>query len=240
MNIDRHLQQLRLHGMNRVWQSLIERHQQDKTTLGEGLELMLQAEVDDRYNRRYERLRKNAGFRYSAALEEIQPDPSRGLDPTTINRLATGQYLDKGQSILITGATGCGKSFLASALGHQACAQGKKVVYYNTQKLFAKTKLARLSGTILKFQEKIAKMDLLILDDFGMQTFDQSHRLDLMELIEDRHARASTIIASQLPVSSWHDIIGEETIADAILDRFAHTAHRIELKGESQRKKTMK
>jgi DNA replication protein DnaC len=137
----------------------------------------------------------------------------------------------------ITGSTGCGKSFLASALGHQACAQGHKVAYYNVQKLLLKTKISRIEGTILKFFEFISKTDLLILDDFGLTHLEQQQQLDLMEMIEDRHGTSSTIIASQLPVSSWYDVIGEETIADAILDRLVHTSYRVELKGESLRKK---
>ena len=151
--------------------------------------------------------------------------------------LATGEYLSKGEAILITGASGCGKSFLASALGHQACAQGYKVVYYNAQKLLLKTKMARIEGTIFKFFENLSKADLLILDDFGLSHLEQQQQLDLMEMIEDRHGKASTIIASQLPVANWYDVIGEETIADAILDRLVHTSYRIELKGESLRKK---
>jgi len=138
---------------------------------------------------------------------------------------------------LITGATGCGKSFLASALGHQACAQGYKVAYYNIQKILQKAKMCRVEGTILKFFDSIAKADLLILDDFGLTHLDQQQQLDLMELVEDRHGRASTVVASQLPVSNWYDVIGEETIADAILDRLVHVSYRIELKGESLRKK---
>jgi DNA replication protein DnaC len=129
------------------------------------------------------------------------------------------------------------KQYLASALGHQACAQGYKVAYYNVQKLLLRTKMARLDGTIYKFLERLSKTDLLILDDFGLTHLEQQQRLDLMEIIEDRHAKASTIIASQLPVASWYDVIGEETIADAILDRLVHSSYRIELKGESLRKK---
>lgn len=239
MQIDNQLTQLRLHGMGRVWKSLQETQKHQELSLAEGLDLMLQAEADDRDNRRFERLRKNARFRYQASVEELKMDASRGMDPVLINNLATGGYLAKGQSVLITGATGCGKSYLASALGHQACAQGRKVAYYNAQKLLLKTKMARLDGSILKFQEKTAKMDLLILDDFGLTHLEKQQRIDLMELIEDRHGRASTIIASQLPVSSWYEIIGEKTIADAILDRLIHTSHRIELKGESLRREKL-
>ena len=159
------------------------------------------------------------------------------MDKSQVSQLVTGEYITKGEPVLITGATGCGKSFLASALGHHACAQGYKVAYYNVQKLLIKTKMARVDGTIYKLFEQLAKTDLLVMDDFGLTHLEKQQQLDLMEIIEDRHARKATIIASQLPVSSWYNIIGEETIADAILDRLVHTSHRIELKGESLRKK---
>jgi len=197
----------------------------------------LQAEQQDRENRRFDRLQKNARFRYQASVDEIRYDASRGIDKALIARLATGEYLSRGESVLVTGATGCGKSFIASALGHQACAQGYKVIYFNMQKLLMKTKMSRAEGSIFKLFERISKTALLILDDFGLTHLEQQQQLDLMEMIEDRHAKTSTIIASQLPVSSWFDVIGEETIADAILDRLVHTSHRLELKGESQRKK---
>lgn len=228
---------LRLHGMGRSWQALVETRRHHELTLSEGLELLLQAEEQERSNKRFDRLQKNARFRYQASIEELQFDASRGIDKSLISALATGDYLSKGESVLITGATGCGKSYLASALGHQACAQGYKVAYYNIQKILLKAKMSRVEGTILKFFDNIAKADLLILDDFGLTHLDQQQQLDLMELIEDRHGRASTLIASQLPVSNWYDVIGEETIADAILDRLVHVSYRIELKGESLRKK---
>jgi DNA replication protein DnaC len=126
---------------------------------------------------------------------------------------------------------------MASALGHQACSQGYKVAYFNVQKLLLRTKMSRIEGTIIKFFEKLSKNNLLILDDFGLTHLEQQQRLDLMEMIEDRHGLSSTIIASQLPVANWYDVIGEETIADAILDRLVHSSYRIELKGESLRKK---
>ena len=237
MQIESQLNRLRLHGMSRTWQALQETRRQHELSLSEGLELLLQAEEQERTNSRFERLRKNARFRYQASVEELTMDASRGMDKSLISALATGEYLSKGESVLITGATGCGKSFLVSALGHQACAQGYKVAYYNMQKLLLKTKISRIEGTIVKFFENLAKADLLILDDFGLTHLEQQQQLDLMEMIEDRHGKSSTMIASQLPVASWYDIIGEETIADAILDRLVHTSYRIEFKGESLRKK---
>jgi len=229
--------ELRLRGMKRSWETLVETRQHNDLSLSEGLQMLLQAEKLDREQRRFDRLRKNAKFRYQASIEELRKDSSRGIDQTLINALATGKYLDNGESIIITGATGCGKSFIASALGHQACAQGYKTAYFNMQKLTKQLKIARLEGSIVSFFLKLAKTHLLILDDFGLTHLEKQQQLDLMEIIEDRHTRHSTIIASQLPVASWFDIIGEATIADAILDRLVHTSHRIELKGESMRKK---
>ena len=237
MQIESQLTRLRLHGMSRSWQALLETRKSHELSLSEGLTLLLQAEEEDRSNRRFEQLKKNARFRYQASVEELRLEASRGLDKGLVLSLATGEYLAKAESVLISGATGCGKSFLASALGHQACAQGYKVAYYNVQKLLLRTKMARLDGTIYKFLERLSKTDLLVLDDFGLTHLEQQQRLDLMEIIEDRHAKASTIIASQLPVASWYDVIGEETIADAILDRLVHSSYRIELRGESLRKK---
>lgn len=223
--------------MTRSWQTMVETRQMHELSLSQGLELLLQSEVQQRSNRRFDRLQKNARFRYQASVEELSFDASRGLDRSLITMLLTGEYLEKGESILVTGAAGCGKSFLVSALGHQACAQGYSVGYFNVQKLLLRAKMARVEGTILKFFDKLAKTNLLILDDFGLTHLEGQQQLDLMEMIEDRHGKASTIIASQLPVANWFDIIGEETIADAILDRLVHSSYRIELKGESLRKK---
>ena len=197
----------------------------------------MQAEAEERTHRRFERLKKSAQFRYQSTVEELNLEASRGINKDQITELSTGTYLEKGESVLITGATGCGKSFLASALGHQACSQGHKVLYFNTQKLLMKTKMTRIDGSFLKFFDKLAKASLLILDDFGLAHLDKKQQIDLIEIIEDRHGKSSTIIASQLPVVSWYDIIREATIADAILDRLVHTSHRIELKRESLRKK---
>ena len=237
MEIELQLNQLRLHGMSRSWKALLETRRHHELSFTEGIAMLLQAEETERQSKRFERLQQNARFRYQASIQELHMDASRGVDKSLITSLATGEYIVKGEAVLISGATGTGKSFLASALGHQACAQGHKVVYYNLQKLLLKTKMSRIDGTIYKFLEKLTKANLLIVDDFGLSHLEQQQRMDLMEIIEDRHASTATIIASQLPVASWYDVIGEETIADAILDRMVHTSYRIELKGESLRKK---
>lgn len=236
-DIQTQLNQMRLHGMAAAYQTLTETRQLQKLDLNEGLDLLLQSEALDRQNRRFKRLEYKADFRYKASIEELKTDAARGLSSQLIATLATGNYIKNGESVLITGATGCGKSFLASALGHQACLQGLSVAYYNAQKLMLQLKLSRLDGTIIRLFEKLSKTRLLIIDDFGLTHLEHQHQIDLMEIIEDRHAKMSTIIASQLPVASWFDVISEETIADAILDRLVHTSHRIELKGESLRKK---
>jgi len=235
--IENQFSNLRLHGMNSQWKALTETREHTQLSLSEGLEVLLQAEEQDRANRRFQRLNGNARFRYQASIEELLYDPKRGVDKSQITQLATGDYIAKGESMLITGATGCGKSFMACALGHHACSQGYKVFYFNSQKLWIQTKMARIDGTIFKLFDKIAKADLLIIDDFGLCHLEKQQQMDFMEIIEDRHGKTSTIIASQLPVASWYEIIGEATIADAILDRLVHTSHRIELKGESLRKK---
>lgn len=236
-NIEFHFSDLRLNGMRKSWQALLDTRRQHELSLTEGLQMLLDAELIERTNRRSDRLVKTAKFRYQATLEQIRYDTARGLDKNLITDLATGQYIKDGASIIITGSTGCGKSYLASALGHHACAQGFKVAYYNVQKLMMKTRMARVDGSIYKFFEKTSKTDLLILDDFGLTHLEKQQQLDFMELIEDRHQSKATIIASQLPLPSWFDIIGEETIADAILDRLAHSSFKIELKGDSLRKK---
>lgn len=235
--IDLKLRQMRLAGMARGWQALNETKQVFDLSFSEGLEILIEREEEERKNNRFNRMIKGARFRYQASLEELSYEPSRGLNKSIISDLATCAYIARGESVLITGATGCGKSFLASALGHQACLHGHNVIYFNTQKFMLRTKMARSDGSILKYFDKIAKASLVILDDFGLTRMEQQQQFDLMEIIEDRHGKASTIIVSQLPVTSWFDVISETTIADAILDRLVHSAYRIELKGESMRKK---
>lgn len=232
------LKNLRMPGMAQCWLSLEETRKADSLSLSDGLQLLLQAEKDQRKGNRNARLIKEARFRYQASVEEIMFDASRGMDKSKVMQLASCEYVRRGVSVLITGATGTGKSWLATALGYQACLSGLHVSYFNMQKLFERITMARIEMTLPKFFTKIAETDLLILDDFGMKVLEGQQLLDFMEVIEDRHARKSTIIISQLPVSNWYDLMkANTTAADAILDRIVHTAQRFELKGESLRKK---
>ena len=190
-----------------------------------------------RHNRRIERSIKNARFHYKSNIESINFDESRNLDRNLVLRLAGCEFVEKNENILITGSTGVGKSYLGTALGYQACIEGFKVSYFNINKLFAKLKMAKTDGSYLRELAKIQRQEVTILDDFGLQALDSQNRITLLELIEDRHNNGSVIVTSQIPVQGWYDIIGEKTIADAILDRLIHQSHRLELKGESMRKK---
>jgi len=230
------MSQMKFYGMHQAYQTLLDSNQHHSLTNDEVVSMLIQAEWEDRENRKVNRYLRTARFRYQASIEEVNFTASRGLDKTQLLRLADCSFIQKKQNILITGPTGVGKSYMASALGHQACIQGYKTLYFNTQKLFPQLNMFKADGSYLKQMSKIEKHDLLILDDFGLQPLDNNARMMLMEIIEDRHGRKSTIIASQLPVAKWYEIIGDSTVADAILDRMVHTAHRLELKGGSLRK----
>ncbi len=231
------LEEMRLSGFSRVYREMQETGINKDFTIDEVIAHLVQAEWDDRYNRRLQRLIKNAKFRYQASMEQVDYITKRSLDKVLMLRLSSCEWIKRKQSIIISGSTGLGKSFLASALGHQACQQGYKVYYRNCSKLFDQLKMAKADGSYINEINRIEKLDLLILDDFGLKPLDNNQRLILLELLEDRHGKRSTIITSQLPVKSWYDVIGEPTIADAILDRLAHSSHRIELDGDSLREK---
>lgn len=231
------MRRLRLFGMYHTFKSSMESPRQEPFTADEMTALLVDSEWDDRHNRSIERGLRNARFRYKATVEQIDYTSDRGLDKNQLYRLADGSFISKCENLLITGSTGTGKSFVASALGHQACQIGYKVQYANTLKLLAQIKMAKVDGSGIKELNRIERQDLLILDDFGIQPFDHQSRAALLEIIEDRHAKHSTIFTSQLPVKQWYEVIGEKTVADAIMDRIVHNAHRIELKGESLRRK---
>lgn len=231
------MSKMRFHGMMEAYRTILDSNRHHDLNPEELVNHLLQAEWEERENKKIDRLYRTAKFRYSATVEELEFSPQRGLDKMHILRLADMSFVKRKENVLVTGATGSGKSYIASALGNQACMQGIRTQYYNTTKLFSKLKMMKADGSYLKEIARIEKQDLLILDDFGIQQLDQMARMALLEIIEDRHGRASTIVVSQLPVTKWFETIGDSTIADAILDRMVHTAHRIELKGESMRKK---
>jgi DNA replication protein DnaC len=231
------LNQMKLFGMARAYEMIQTTRQSGNMTDDELISHLVEAEWDDRQNHKLQRLIKSAKFRYQACVEEVVFTQDRNLDKSTFLKLAGCDYLEKKENVIITGATGVGKSHIASALGNEACIKGYKTIYCNVGKLLSLLKMKRSDGSYIREIEKLERQDLLILDDFGLAQFDTQNRLDLLEIIEDRHGRKSTIITSQLPLNKWHDVIADSTIADAILDRLVHNAHRIDLKGASLRKK---
>lgn len=230
------MKQMRLQGMSKAFSLTIESGKNEKFTPDEMVTHLIDAEWDERYNRRLDRTIQAAKFRYRASIEQISYEDGR-MDKNQVIRLADCGFIDRKENVIITGSTGIGKSFIASAIGHQACSVGYRVLYQHSTKLFGRMKIAKADGSYLKELTRIERQQVLIIDDFGIQPLDTQSRSVLMEIIEDRHGKAATIITSQVPVSKWHEIIGEQTIADAILDRIVHDAHRIEMKGDSLRKK---
>jgi DNA replication protein DnaC len=229
--------QMKLLGMVRAFRDTMETGVKHQFTSDELLAHLIDAEWDDRHNRKLNRLLKAARFRYKVSFEEIDFTLSRNLDKNLLLRFSDSQWIEKHQDIIFTGPAGVGKSFISSALGHQACIHGFRVGYYSSSKLFTLLKLCKADGSYLKELNRLSKLDLFIIDDFGLEILDRDNRLSLLEILEDRHGRKSSIFVSQLPVSKWHDVIGDATIADAICDRIVHRAHHIQLKGESMRKK---
>ena len=230
------LKKLRLLGMARAYETSLENDKLLNLSTDQLIKMLVEAEWDDRLNRNIERRLRNARFRYQSCMESIDYQAERNLDRNQVMRFAECTFIKKHENIIITGSTGIGKSYLATALGHQACTLGFKVYYANIGKLFSRLKMGKADGSYIREISKIERQDLLILDDFGLVPVDSQNRSALMEIVEDRHMKASMIITSQLPVNCWHEVIGEKTIADAILDRIVHDAHRIDLKGESLRK----
>ena len=227
---------MRLQGMAKAFTLTLESGKNEKFTPDEMVTHLIESEWDERYNRKLGRTVQAARFRYKASIEQISYEDNR-MDKNQVLRLADCEFVKRGENIIITGSTGIGKSFIASAIGHQACSLGYRVLYHHSTKLFGRMKIAKADGSYLKELARIERQHVLIIDDFGIQPLDAQNRSVLMEIIEDRHGKSSTIITSQIPISKWHEIIGEQTIADAILDRIVHDAHRIEMKGDSLRKK---
>jgi DNA replication protein DnaC len=230
------LERMSLRGMARALRTSLEASPGGQLEPEELVSTLVDAEWEDRRARKLNRLLKGARFRYRAGIEDIDFELKRNLAKASFLRLADCRWIADHQSLIISGPCGSGKSFLASALGQQACIYGYRVLYWSASKLFAHLKLCKADGTYLRELGKIARYELLIIDDFALEPLDAAARLALLEILEDRHDRASSLFASQLPVSKWHETIGAPTIADAICDRIVHSAQRIELKGESVRK----
>lgn len=238
MNTQATLQQLRelkLDGMARSYEAILDLPTSSQPGTHELLAQLVQQETDHKRFKRTQMYLRLSKLRYAAQLEEIKCSPQRNISGEQISLLADCSWIKKTENILITGATGCGKSFLACALGHQACLLGYKTLYLNMNRFIEKVTLAKLDGTFIKLLNQIEKTQLLILDDFGLQPMSADTRLALLQILEDRYQRRATIIVSQLPMAQWHEYIADPTLADAILDRLIANSHKMELKGKSLR-----
>src|SRR5579863_8103180 len=205
-------------------------------TFEERIGLLVDREAAERESRRLVTRLKFANLRQTATIEDLNTKAARGLDKALFAKLATGDWIGRRHDLLITGKTGTGKSWIACALGHKACRDDRSVVYYRVPRLLDALALARGDGRYQRLLKALARVELLILDDWGLAPLTSDQRRDLLEIIDDRNQRGSTIITSQVPVEHWHQVIADPTIADAVLDRIVHNAHRLELKGDSMRK----
>lgn len=231
------MKQLRLEGMHQTYCSQLELPMDHQLESHDLVAHLVQSEELHRANEKTAYYLKLAKLRLPATLEQIECSAARNLTKSQLALLSEGRYLEQGENILITGATGCGKSFLACALGHQACLQGYKTTYLNMNRLIEKVTLSKLDGSYIKLLNHLERQTLIILDDFGLQPMTQEIRLTLLQLLEDRYGKKSIIITSQLPVAKWYEYINDPTLADAIMDRMTAGAIRLELKGESLRRK---
>lgn len=228
---------LKLFGMRDAFAEQMEMSTYASLSFEERVGMLVDREWTDRENRKLERRMKAARLKIHACMEEIDYTGPRGLDESLMRTLASCAWIKSHASALVTGKTGTGKTFMACALADRAIKKGYAALYYRAPRLFSELLMAKADGSYHKLLSKLSKADLVVIDDLGLATLSDAERRELLEVIEDRNGSGSTIVASQLPVSSWHEIIGEPTIADAILDRIVHNSYRIELKGPSMRKR---
>jgi DNA replication protein DnaC len=230
------LRQLNLHAMAEALDEQCRLPQVQDLPFEERLGLLIDRELCARDQRRLTRLLKLAHLKQNACVEDIDYRASRGLDRARISALIQHTWVRQGQNLLITGATGTGKTWLACALGHQACRQGLSVRYLRLPRLFEELRVRHGDGSFGRYLSALAKVDLIVLDDWGLAPMGAEDVRDLLEIIDDRGSQRATLITSQLPVNHWHEYLGEPTVADAVLDRLLHSAHRLELKGNSLRR----
>lgn len=231
------LRELKLQGMADAYQAILSMPVQQQPTLHQLVARLSEAEAQHRLHLKTQTYIKQSKLRYHAVLEQVQCSTARNLHQEKLMAIADCSFIERNENILITGATGCGKSYLACAIGRQACSMGYKTLYLGMTRFLERIAQTKLDGTYIKMLNQIEKTHLLILDDFGLHPMDKVTRLALLQMLEDRYGLKSTLICSQLPVEKWYTYIAEDTIADAIMDRLSANAHRFELKGESLRKK---
>lgn len=226
---------LGLAGMAKALEEQRDNHAVDGLVFEERLALLVDRETVERQTKRLVTRLKAANLRQDAAVEDLDPTTKRSLDKALFAKLATGDWIARRQDLIVTGKTGTGKSWVACALGHKACRDDHSVLYWRLPRLLDDLALARGDGRLPRRMKALANADLLILDDWGLATLTSGQGRDILEIIDDRHGRRSTLLTSQLPVDKWHDLIPDPTIADAVLDRLVHTAHRLDLKGDTLR-----
>lgn len=234
-NVER-LKALKLHGMARALETMDALGSQDSLPFDERLAVLIEREAAERANLALSQRLRQAQMRQNACLEDLDVTASRGLDRSLVRELASCRFVREARPVLVIGPTGVGKTWLSCALGNRAAREGHSVLYVRLNRLLDDLATARIKGSGNRLLRKLAGVEVLILDDWAMMELSAAQRRDLMEVIDDRHERRATIVATQVPVDRWHDLIGDATYADAILDRLVHQAHRIELKGESLRK----
>lgn len=230
------LQTLRFHGMLKALEEQMHMPDIQSFAFEDRLGLLIDREMTERDNRKLDTRLKNAKLRQSACLEDINLRHPRGLDKSLLMQLGDCRWLKEHQNVLITGPTGVGKTYIACALAHKACREGYSAFYTRLPRLLHDLGIAKGDGRYDKLLKTMARSDLLVLDDWGLDKFTKEQQHDLLEIFEDRHERRSSLITSQLPVKHWHEILGDPTLADAILDRLVHNSYKITLKGDSMRK----
>ena len=234
------LEKLKFTGMLKAFEEQLSLPEVKGLSFEQRLGLMIDREIIERENRRLKRRLRQAKLRDNASIEDIDFRSSRGLDKSVILSLAQCEWIRNHQNVIITGPTGVGKTYLACALAHKSCREGYAALYSRLPRLFEELAVSRGDGRYEKILNKIAKTDVLVLDDWGLSVLKESQRKDFLELVEERYGLRSTIIVAQLPITKWHELINDQTIADAILDRLVHNAHKIQMKGGSMRKKLTK